>query len=268
MSPFLQKHGDVQHFDGNDHPPYCDRHLNDVLHELLDHRCAPREGTSPLLLLCCAQYGFKWQVGLCYDGMHTVAGVVHALLDEMRGTKWVDQVGQCEPVRHGVRRFPGPPASLPRMRLTRGGVERDGWMALQDVMKDLESCLPSGDLKRMCSMLRYKGFGKAHCKMVFASPLGLYTMACIRPWFVSTRRIQQWEAVMCVLRAVHLLTSKEHDKRSLSALRALVVEAVCMVELCFPVAHMDIKLHNLLLLVDNLEFWGKRCCNTAVQFFL
>ena len=59
------------------------------------------------------------------------------------------------------------------------------------------------------------------------------------------------------MRAVHLLTLKEHHRQSLSALRALVTEAVCMVELYFPVSHMDIKLHNLVMLVDNVEFWGK-----------
>ena len=50
--------------------------------------------------------------------------------------------------------------------------------------------------------------------------------------------------------------AKVVDKGELEALRLYVVETVCVLEICFPLAFLDIIEHSLIHLVNELEVCG------------
>jgi hypothetical protein len=66
-----------------------------------------------------------------------------------------------------------------------------------------------------------------------------------------------YDAIGSLLRACHMLWQKEMHRGSIPVLRALVAEAVCKVEAYLPFTERDIKLHLLLMLVDNIALWGE-----------
>ncbi|GLC70376.1 hypothetical protein PLESTF_000966400 [Pleodorina starrii] len=91
---------------------------------------------------------------------------------------------------------------------------------------------------------------KTHTFFLLAGPFGAYAVVSASlPRGVCS-------ALLALLNACSDLWDKVQDRRRLNALRERVVEAVCLVELHMSCNELDIKLHNLIHLVDAIRNLG------------
>lgn len=87
-----------------------------------------------------------------------------------------------------------------------------------------------------------------------AGPIGLYALSCVK----SSLPPDIYATLQLLLQVCGLLWCKVLHKRSIPRLQALVLRAVCMVELNLPISERDIKLHELFELAQSIEALGKR----------
>jgi hypothetical protein len=83
-------------------------------------------------------------------------------------------------------------------------------------------------------------------------PIGLYALSCVK----SELPPKIFETLQLLLQACSLLWVKVLPKRAVGSLQAIVLKAVCMVELHLPVSERDIKLHELFELAHSVAFLG------------
>ncbi len=132
---------------------------------------------------------------------------------------------------------------------------RDFKAALDEVADGLGN----GDVRRLRSLLDGgTTASKNHTNFLLAGPIGLYALKCVEHKLPPTIVL----ALTRLLQDMHLLWSKEHHAEFIATLKALVLEAVAMVELYLTVWCRDIKLHLLTQLPDCIAWWGK-CSSSA-----
>lgn len=85
-----------------------------------------------------------------------------------------------------------------------------------------------------------------------AGPIGLYALAVVK----SDLPEPIYETLQLMLQVCGLLRCKVLPKRSVPTLIALVLKAVCMVELHLPVSERDFKLHMLFELALSIPHLG------------
>jgi len=95
-----------------------------------------------------------------------------------------------------------------------------------------------------------------HLLYVLVGPIGLYALSCVR----SDISPAIYDTLELLLQVCGLLWCKVLPKRALPTLQALVLKAVCMVELNLPITERDIKLHELFELVSSIEALGAHSC--------
>ena len=92
---------------------------------------------------------------------------------------------------------------------------------------------------------------KSHTYCKLASPFGTWLLEHAWGMSANCRRTAQR-----LLYAMSILQDKAYLADDLPALRALVVKALCWSEQCFPPSEADVKLHELLHLVDRIMDLG------------
>ncbi|KAF5827322.1 hypothetical protein DUNSADRAFT_859 [Dunaliella salina] len=101
---------------------------------------------------------------------------------------------------------------------------------------------------------------KSHTKLLLAGPIGLYALACVRAGLPPNI----YATLQLLLQVCGLLWCKVLPKCAIRTLQALVLKAVCMVELHLPVSERDIKLHMLFELSHSISLLGP--CFTYSMF--
>lgn len=89
--------------------------------------------------------------------------------------------------------------------------------------------------------------------MLYAGPIGLYALACVRAFMPATI----WSALMRLLQVIGLLWAKEVHQASCDHLYAHALEAVCAVELHLPLSERDIKLHEVVMIALSIKNLGE-----------
>lgn len=92
---------------------------------------------------------------------------------------------------------------------------------------------------------------KSHSFFLLAGPFGAYAVkkAGMPP------RLEA--AMLSIVNACSRLWDKVQRRSQLGQLRTAVVEAICLVERHMSATELDIKLHNLMHLVDGIEQLGE-----------
>ncbi|KAJ9519509.1 hypothetical protein QJQ45_000602 [Haematococcus lacustris] len=93
---------------------------------------------------------------------------------------------------------------------------------------------------------------KVHTMLQFAGPIGLYALASAK----ALLRPTVYATLMLLLQVINIMWCKEVHKDSLPRLQRLLAIAVCMVERYLPVSELDVKLHELMMLMENVRRWG------------
>lgn len=99
---------------------------------------------------------------------------------------------------------------------------------------------------------------KRSCTHLFAGPIGIYALAAVRSAF--SRHPSIYATLQRLLQVCGLLWCKVLHREALPRLRALLLQAVCMVECFLPISEMDIKLHELHELISAIENLGEEMC--------
>lgn len=92
-----------------------------------------------------------------------------------------------------------------------------------------------------------------HPQLACAGPIGLYALSCVK----AELSPEIYVTLQLLLQVCGLLWCKVLAKRAVPSLQALVLKAVCMVELHLPISERDIKLHELLELAHGIEAIGE-----------
>lgn len=82
----------------------------------------------------------------------------------------------------------------------------------------------------------------------------MFALESVKPAFHSLPGM--YLALQSLLQICGLLWSKVVPQAALPRLKALLVQAVCLIECFLPVSEMDIKLHELSQMADSIENLG------------
>ncbi|KAL6759347.1 hypothetical protein V8C86DRAFT_1758820, partial [Haematococcus lacustris] len=111
----------------------------------------------------------------------------------------------------------------------------------------LQKLLPGNVGYRLGRLMDPAKKRKVHTMLQFVGPIGLYALAkaLLRPTVYAT--------LMLLLQVINIMWCKEVHKDSLPRLQRLLAIAVCMVERYLPVSELDVKLHELMMLMENVR---------------
>ncbi len=188
---------------------------------------------------------FDCSTMITYDYMHTVCGVVKdlwkclwSLRDNVSVQRWEQKV-------NGNERYP---EDKKPWELTPADV-----VHLQDAVDGVARQFPGslGGGERLKGLLRVSKKTKSHTYGLLAGPIGMYFFWCMQdmPYELN-------ESIIEVLRVMHLLGRKRIPVEELDKLEKVVALAVANAEFWIPASELDIKLHNVLHMVDKIRAAG------------
>ena len=181
--------------------------------------------------------GFDALVNTGYDGMHTIAGVVHdTVVRCLQSLRRKEAVEEYETTYN--KRFNGRPweATDSDMDAVKG--------ALDNLVQHSDSKVLGYRFQGLFSPSRK---AKAHPLHVFASSYGMYVLNHLQG--VGASQLATYNQV---LRACNMLQKKKWTAIEIQEVKAEGILAICMVEAYLPVNEMDAKLHALLHLPDRI----------------
>ncbi|KAL6755284.1 hypothetical protein V8C86DRAFT_1761458, partial [Haematococcus lacustris] len=174
--------------------------------------------------------------------MHVLGGIVKdTVLGVLLGLRWVPAVTRIE---SELKRYEGDlsrsspcaPSSLSPI--------------IQSLVQ-LQKLLPGDVGYRLGRLMDPAKKRKVHTMLQFAGPIGLYALASAK----ALLRPTVYATLMLLLQVINIMWCKEVHKDSLPRLQRLLAIAVCMVERYLPVSELDVKLHELMMLMENVRRW-------------
>lgn len=190
--------------------------------------------------------GFVWRLGLNYDPMHSMDGVIkHTVLGTLQGLRWKEGAVKREAQLQRWETAPVQPGSATSKRI------KDAFHAALD---NIRSSIPSApDIYRLKDLLDSSTKIKAHTRFMLAGPYGLYALKCVHKYLPDLVYL----TLNRILQVFGLLWCKELDEGSLDMLQALTTEAICMVEAYLPKTERDVKLHEIFHIPEQIRNWGE-----------
>ena len=197
-------------------------------------------GRSPLL-----EPGLAFDAlrGNHYDPMHTIAGISKDVIRLLSGDRFTGPIRKYEDYVNDRDWGGEQPWKL-------GAADKQ---SLGGAVSCLARAIPAreGGGSRIGHLMNPAKKKRMHTWAKLASPYGTYLLACC-----TEMGEQQRHAMQAILRAASFIQDKAVALDALPAMQERVVRAICLMELALPVTECDIKLHNLIHLVDRIRDLG------------
>jgi len=194
--------------------------------------------------------GWQWSKRQQYDGMHSITNsLADIVLKTITGKRWTDSPQICR-AEHVLGRFTDCDVSKGPGQLSTEQLDTFK-KALAAIARGLKG---DGGSARLVHMLSSGRKPKAHDLLLLAGPIGCYALATVRAAF--SRRPTIYATLQRLLQVCGLLWCKVQHCESLSRLRAILLQTVCMVACFLPISEMDIKLHELHEMSSAIENLG------------
>ncbi len=180
---------------------------------------------------------FKPTRGLNYDAMHTIGGVIKdVIIKYLQGLRTRGHAVVEVDTERGVYVFGPDTAYLADFRVA---------------LETIATGLPGAIAGRLLRLTMPGKKAKTATMFLLAGPFGAYAIR------LASLPSEVEAAMLSIINVCSELWCKVQCRDRLAGMRARVAEAICRVELAMSCNESDIKLHNLLHLVDAIENMGK-----------